>query len=421
MSERLGNDRGSSRRRWLKSAAGIAAAGIAGSTVEAFAADREAAKSNPLKITAVKTYVVKTKLKQPFGVSVSVPLEATRVALFVKIETDGGLVGWGETAPIGGVRGAIDDALGPLLIGRNPLEYRAITRDLWGLNFYEPLAIGGLDTAINDLRGKALGLSVGELFGGKLRDRVPAYASAMSYLEGEEPEQQFPEEAARMVEKGFKAMKMRLGRYSVEREAKVAEAVRNTVGPDIKLFCDANAAYTVAAALEMGEVLADLKFGFYEEPLPQSPDYVGYAELRERLPLPLAGGEALGNRGQAKSMLDRRSVDIIQPDLSLCGGMPEMLFIGEMAALHGVQMIPHCWGGAVLLAATTHLLSLLPDPHGGFPTDTPLLELDQTENPWREGIVSGPLEFKDGMVTVPTGPGLGIEVDEAAIQKYAIA
>jgi len=420
MSERLQGDAVTSRRRWLASAAGIATAGMAGTAAEALAAERDAAKATPLKITAVKTYFVRTTLKKPFGVSISVPLDATRTALFVRIETDGGLVGWGETAPIGGVQGAIDAALGPLLIGRNPLEYRALTRDLWGLNFYEPLAIGALDTALNDLRGKALGISVGELFGGRLRPRVPAYASAMNYLEGREPEQQFPEEATRLVEQGYTALKMRLGRYSVRREAKVAEAVRNAVGPDVRLFCDANAAYTITAALEMGQVLADLDFGFFEEPLPQSPDYAGYAPLRERLPLPLAGGEALGHRGQAKSLLDQRGVDIIQPDLSLCGGIPEVLFISELAALHGVPIIPHCWGGAVLIAATTHLLSLLPDPHGGFPTDTPLLELDQSENPWRDGIVTAPLEFKDGFVTVPTGPGLGIEVDEAAIRKYVV-
>jgi D-galactarolactone cycloisomerase len=212
---------------------------------------------------------------------------------------------------------------------------------------------------------------------------------------------------------------MRLGRYSVKREAKVAAAVRKAVGDDIKLFCDANAAYTLTSALEMGEALHDLNFGFFEEPLPQSPDYTGYPELRERLPLPLAGGEALGHRGQAKSLLLRRGVDIIQPDVSLCGGLPEVLFISEMAALHGVRTIPHCWGGAVLQAATVHLLSLLPDPHGGFPTDTPLLEYDQSENPWRTEIVKAPLEFKDGFVTVPTGPGLGIEVDEAAVKRYA--
>ncbi|MFO1094495.1 MAG: mandelate racemase/muconate lactonizing enzyme family protein [Planctomycetaceae bacterium] len=242
----------------------------------------------------------------------------------------------------------------------------------------------------------------------------------MNYREGEEPEQQFPAEAARLVEQGFRALKMRLGRYSVRREAKVAEAVRNAVGPDIKLFCDANAAYTLGSALEMGEALADLDFGFFEEPLPQSPDYTGYPELRERLPLPLAGGEALGDRKQAQSLLERRGVDIIQPDVSLCGGIREVLFIAELAALYGVPTITHCWGGVVLQAATAHLLSLLPDPHWGFPTDTPLMEFDTSENPWRTEIINTPLELKDGFVTVPTGPGLGIEVNEAAVKRYAV-
>ena len=407
------------RRTFLQSVASIGAAGFLGASQDRLAADDLTATTNPLKVTGVTTYLVKTQLKRAFGVSVSVPLETSRSALFVKVETDAGLTGWGETAPIGGTRGAIDDALGPRLIGRNPLEYRSVTRDLWGANFYEPLAIGALDTAINDIRGQALGVPVAELFGGRLRERIPAYASAMNYMEGEEPEQQYPAEATRLVEQGFKALKMRLGRYSVRREAKVAAAVRKAVGDDIKLFCDANAAYTLTDALRMGEALHDLNFGFFEEPLPQSPNYTGYARLRERLALPLAGGESIGDRSQAKSLLDRRSVDIIQPDVSLCGGIREVLFIAEMAALDGVPTIPHCWGGAVLIAATTHLLSLLPDPHWGLPTDTPLLELDQSENPWRTEIVKTPLEFKDGFMTVPTAPGLGIDIDEAAIQQYA--
>lgn len=410
----------STRRQWLCSSAGLAAAGFLESTREGCAGDDQAARHNGLKITAVRTYLLEHRLQRPFGVSISVPLDATRTALLVKIETNEGLVGWGETAPIGGARGAIDDALGPLLIGRNPLEYRRLTRDLWGRAFFEPLAIGALDTALNDLRGQALGVPIAELFGGRLRDRVPAYASAMNYVEGAEPEQQFPEEAARLVSEGYRALKMRLGRYSVRREVRVAAAVRETVGPDVKLFCDANAAYTLGSALEMGAALHELGFGFFEEPLPQEPDYAGYPELRERLPLPLAGGEVLGSRKQARSLLERRGVDIIQPDLSLCGGIPEVLFIAELAALYGVPIIPHCWGGAILMAATAHLLSLIPDPHAGFPTDTPLLEFDQSENPWRTEIVDAPLEFKEGFVTVPTAPGLGLRVDETAVTRYAI-
>lgn len=113
-------------------------------------------------------------------------------------------------------------------------------------------------------------------------------------------------------------------------------------------------------------------------------------------------------------------MDIIQPDISLCGGIGEVLFISELAALSGIRCIPHCWGGAVLIAATVHLLSLLPDPHWGFPTDTPMLEFDQSENPWRTELVEEPFRLQDGFVSVPTKPGLGIEVHEDVVRKYAV-
>ena len=118
--------------------------------------------------------------------------------------------------------------------------------------------------------------------------------------------------------------------------------------------------------------------------------------------------------------MDRGAFDIIQPDVSLCGGIGEVLFIAELAALSGVRCIPHCWGGAILIAATLHLLAILPDPHWGFETDTPMLEWDRSENPWRTDIVSQPFVVKEGSMAVPTVPGLGVEVDEKAIQRYAI-
>ena len=274
--------------------------------------------------------------------------------------------------------------------------------------------------AINDLSGKALGLPVADLFGGRLRDQVPVYGSTMNYVEGEEPETLFPREAAARVSEGFKALKMRIGRYSVAREAKFIQAVREAVGPDVKLMADGNAAYTLRSAVQMGRVLDELNFEFFEEPLPQSPRYAGYAELRDKFPLPLAGGEAVDSRIAAKHLIDRRAVDIIQPDAALCGGIGEALFIGEMAALSGVRCIPHCWGGAISIAASVHLLSLLPDPHWGRPTDPPLLEYDLSENPWRTEIVTNPFRVVDGQIKVPTSPGLGIEVNEDVIRKYAV-
>ncbi|QDT46019.1 Putative isomerase YitF [Symmachiella dynata] len=411
----------SNRRELLQSGALLAAGGLLGGVAPVRAA--EAAPEfdvPPIKITAVKTYLLRHTLQRAFGVSVSVPLDKTRSALLVKIETDTGLVGWGETAPVNGTQGAIDDQLGPRLIGKNPLMHRQLWRALWGANFGDALAVGALDIALNDLRGKALNLPVSALFGGRLRDRVPVYASAMNYVAGQEPETQYPREAEALVKQGFRALKMRLGRYSVAREAQVAAAVRQAVGADVKLMADGNAAYTLTSALRMGEKLNDLGFEYFEEPLPQSPKYAGYEELRQKLPLALAAGEAVDSRGSAKQLIDRRVMDIIQPDVSLCGGIGEALFISELAALSGIRTIPHCWGGAILIAATVHLLSLMPDPHWGFPTDTPMLELDQSENPWRTEIVAQPLEQREGFVAVPTGAGLGIEVDEAAVERYAV-
>ncbi|MEE2738203.1 MAG: mandelate racemase/muconate lactonizing enzyme family protein [Planctomycetota bacterium] len=373
-----------------------------------------------LKITAVKTYVLSHELKQPFGVSVSVPLDKTRTAMMVKIETNEGLVGWGETAPITGARGTITDHLAPKLLGRNPMHYRSIVRGLWGPNFGNALSVGALEMAINDIRGKALGLPVCDLFGGRHREKVPVYASAMNYLKNQRPEDHYPQEAEVLVKQGVRALKMRLGRYPVRRESKIAASVRETVGRGITLMADGNAAYTMKTALDMGDRLHELDFAFWEEPLPQSPNYAGYEVLRDKLRLPLAGGEAVDTRANAKRLLDRGAFDIIQPDVSLCGGIGEVLFIAELAALSGVRCIPHCWGGAILIAATLHLLAILPDPHWGFETDTPMLEWDRSENPWRTDIVSQPFVVKEGSMAVPTVPGLGVEVDEKAIQRYAI-
>ena len=409
-----------SRRRFLgTSVLGGSAAVAAGlSTAESFAADGKALPS--AKITKVTTFLLRAELKRPFGVSVSVPLDRTRSALLIKIETDSGLVGWGETAPVSGARGAIDDQIGPKLIGQNPLNHRALWRSIWGANFGHALAVGGVDIALQDLRGKLLGLPVAELYGGRLREKVPAYASAMNYVEGEEPEMLFPREAEELARQGYRAMKMRLGRYPVAREAAVARAVRKAVGPDVRLMVDGNAAYTLGSALRMGEVLKELEFDFFEEPLPQSPHYAGYEALKEKLSLPLAGGEGLASRASAKELIDRRAMHILQPDISLCGGFGEVLFIAELAALAGIGCIPHCWGSAILIAATTHLVSLLPDPHWGFPTDTPMVEYDQSENPWRTEIVETPLAVREGFVTVPTAAGLGIEVREEVVRKYAV-
>ena len=410
------------RRHLLRIGAGMVAGGLTRFGTSAAAADEEdAAAASGLKITSVKTFLLKHQLKRPSGVSVSVTLPTTREALLVRIDTDQGLVGWGETSPISGTRGTIDNQLAPRLIGENPLAFRRLWRNLWGANFGNGLAVGAVETALNDLRGKALNLPVAELFGGRFRDQVPVYVSALNYVNKPAIEEEYPKVAAEMVARGHRAVKMRLGRYSVAREARVARDVRDTVGPDVKLLADGNGAYTQGSALQMARVLSDLDFEYFEEPLPQvTPNYTGYEELRRKMPLPLAGGEGLNSRAAGRDLIQRGCFDIIQPDISLCGGLGEALFIAELAALSGVRCIPHCWGGDIVIAASAHLLSLLPEPHFGLPTDTPMLEIDQGENPWRDGLAKQPLTVRDGFITVPKKPGLGIEINEDVVRQYSV-
>lgn len=373
-------------------------------------------KPSALKITNVETFALRHKLPRAIGVSIA--LTEFRTALLVKITTDSGIVGWGETADIAGARATIEERLKPALVGQNPLEHRKLWRTLWGANFGEARAVAGVDVALHDVRGKALGLSVADLYGGRVRERIPAYAAAMNYTAGIDPEQQHPAEAAALVERGFKALKLRTGRFDMRRDLAVLTKVRETVGGDIRLLTDANGAFTFPQAIKFGKELEKLDFYCFEEPLPQGLNYAGYDELAKELDIALAGGEVLESRAQAKDHLVKRSFDIIQPDVILCGGIAETVFIAELARLFSVPCVPHCWSGALGIAATLQVHALLPPFTHGHTADEPMLELDTAENPFRELIVSKPFTLEQGFVRVPTGPGLGIEIDEDKLAAY---
>jgi D-galactarolactone cycloisomerase len=169
----------------------------------------------------------------------------------------------------------------------------------------------------------------------------------------------------------------------------------------------------------MGRELERLGFYWWEEPLPQStPEYAGYEILTQKLDIPIAACEGLTSRGMFKEAISRRAMDIVQPDAALCGGVGECLFVAEMAKLWGITCMPHCWGSALSLTACVHLVSLVPDASWSRHTEPPMVEMDVSENPLRDEILKEPLQIKDGFVTVPAGPGLGIEVDEAKLMRY---
>jgi len=372
-----------------------------------------------MKITGIKTFLLRHPLPHRIGGATAYVDE--RRTLLIKVETDAGAVGWGETAPFPAVRALIEEQYTPLLIGRDPAAHRPNWRALSGRAFGNSMAVGGIDIALEDLRGKALGLSVPELYGGRLRDQVEVYVSALNYVEGEDPVELYPRQAAEAMAQGFRALKMRIGGHEISKDMAAAAAVRSAVGDDIRLMADGTGAYSLATAIRVGRELERLGFYFYEEPLPQcTPEYPGYEVLTSTLEIPVAAGEALGTRGRFQAAFDRRVMDIVQPDISLAGGIGECLAVAEMARLSGILCTPHCWAGALVVAATAHLVSLLPDASWSRCTEAPMMEMDLIENRFRDELLTTPLDIRDGRLTVPRGQGLGIEVDEDKVKFYSV-
>ncbi|MFN0195881.1 MAG: mandelate racemase/muconate lactonizing enzyme family protein [Planctomycetaceae bacterium] len=406
-----------SRRSLLQYGAWGAALSTAWGDAEPLSAAEE--KPSDIRITGVETFALQHKLKK--GIGPSTLYYPFRDALLIKITTDSGIVGWGEAADVGGTREVIEKKLKKILLGKNPLEHRKLWRSLWGANFGDGRAVGGVDIAINDIRGKAMNLPISELFGGRVRNKAFAYASSMNYTEGVDPEDQHPAEAMRLVEKGFRSLKARTGRYGLKRDINVLAMVRDAVGPDIRLQTDGNGGMTFANAVTFGKELEKLDFYFFEEPIPQrGPFYPGYPELAAALDIPLAAGEVLDSRLNAKELIIQKALDIIQPDPMLCGGIGECIAIAEFASLFGIACHPHCWGSAPAIAATMHTVACIPNFSQSHTPDEPMLEIDVYENPFRDELTSFRFDVKDGYIDLPTKPGLGIDIDEDVIKKYEV-
>jgi D-galactarolactone cycloisomerase len=368
-----------------------------------------------MTIDRVESFVLVAPMSRGRGPSIA--NYKTRESILLKITDSSGAVGWGETYAAAGLPAVLRE-LGDMLIGRDPLKAReihALAQNATGNEF----AVSVSSIAIDDLRGKLLGVPAYGLYGGALRKRIRAYASSGGYFEGVDPKDSWPDEFAELTGAGFTAIKMRLGRYSIRHELDLIERLRSEYS-EIDLMADGNAAYTLPRAIEMGRGLARLGFRWWEEPIPQK-DYAGYDRMRAALDLPLAGGEGTRERGELRQYLLKGNFDIVQPDVAICGGIGESQFMADLARLYGVQYIPHMWGGALMVAATIQVVALLPDPTRSPATFSPLLEYDQTENPFRTDLLTTPQVMgPDGWFDVPTAPGLGVEVDEAFVRRMAI-
>jgi D-galactarolactone cycloisomerase len=369
-----------------------------------------------MRITKVETFHFVGPVPRPYG-----PASAysdVRDSVFVKIMTDEGLVGWGETYAIAQARAMIDRELVPLLIGENPLHTRRLWHKLWGLNFGHNFAVSAVDIALNDLRGKALNQSIADLYGGGVRHRIPAYASGIYYERGREPEEYWIDDAIRQAEQGFRAIKIRIGQQPPARELPILEKLRGAVPSHVQLLADANGAYTLATAIQVGHALERLGFGWFEGPIRED-DYAAYEILTNRLDIPVAAGEMHASRMAFHQFLIGRKTAIVQPDVSTCGGIEELLFVADLARLHRVGCVPHCNAGGICLAATIQLSALIAEATTVPGNEAPLLEWEVPRPVFQTDLLVKPFELVDGMVEVPSGPGLGVEIDEEVLLAYA--
>lgn len=387
-----------------------------------------------MKIASITTYILRVPLgKERFYSSQCAFPE--RNSLLVKIETDTGLVGWGEGGQYGPpepVAACIKYVLTPQLIGQDPRkpvkiweELYAATRDFGQKGTYIE-AISAIDIALWDIYGQSVQQPVHALLGGAFRDSIPAYATGC-YYRGEDylnHTQNLPAlaaEAKSYVDAGFKILKIKVGLLSVEADIERVKAIREAIGPETALLVDANHAYNVYTAIRMAKELEKYNVRWFEEPVTPE-DRNGYREVRNATTVPIAGGECEFTRYGFRDLLSQGCVDIAQPDICVSGGFSEWVKIQALASSFGVTVVPHVWGSGVAFFAALHVLACIPaSPHTANPIplqNEPVVEFDRNHNPLRDNLLKTPVTLVNGRISVPTGYGLGIEIDDEVLSQY---
>jgi D-galactarolactone cycloisomerase len=382
-----------------------------------------------VKITDVKTWALHADVAAPMYSS-HPGLVSSRDTTVIEIVTDEGISGFGEALchlqqPAQIAQTVIETALADVLRGADPMDTAVLWESMYtqtkdfGLKGAVINAISAVDIALHDIVGQAVGLPVYQLLGGAFRESVQAYATGFFRRPGGVYPDEVVEEAQRHLESGFRAMKMKIG-FGVGPDTIDVAAVREAIGPDILLMVDANHAYDTGLARRLLRSLDELDVFWFEEPV--SPENIdGYIELR-----------ALGTRTLIAACeieytlsgfwpwITRRAVDILQPDVAAAGGFTALKQIIAAAQAANLLVNPHVFGTGIGLAASLHAVAIVPPIPLSRGAYEPLAEFDQSPHPFRDQVVREPLTMTDGRLTVPTGPGLGIEVDRAALDRLAV-
>ncbi len=345
--------------------------------------------------------------------------------VLVRIETDTGIVGWGEAkAPVAPrvTKYIIQDLFRDQLIGADPRNVEVIWETLYASmrlrahdGGFMVEALSGVDIALWDIIGKGVGEPVHRLLGGAYRDRVLVYASGVPATRagrGEADHTRMIDAALSAAERGFTGLKMAIGLDPAADVASVA-AVRDAVGPDTRIFTDAAGNYDVGRSILVGRELEQLDVGFLEAPLPFE-HVEGYAEVARALALPIAN-DVIKTRYHVLEYLRRAALDVVQPDVCRSGGITELKRISVLADAFGVAFTPHVSiGSAIHFVASAHVAAASVNLHQ--------MEYWFGANPLGDAILLEPvLGVVDGHLPVPQGPGLGIEVDESVVRRLEVS
>jgi D-galactarolactone cycloisomerase len=376
-----------------------------------------------VKVERINTYILGYDYDRPWGSARVWFQKATQFV--VEVITDDGIVGWGTTSsPPVVSRAAIESVLAPLIIGQDPFQSEVLWTEMYhrvkdqGTKGVMIGAISALDTALWDIKGKALGQSVSALLGGRLRERVPAYATGFYFTQDEDQLRVIADEAVRFKEQGFTAMKVKLG-AGVDEDVRRVRRVRDTVGDDIVLMTDASRAYSLNNAVKLGRQLEEFNVAWFEEPISPE-DLDGYAELCRTLDLPIAGGEAEFTKFGFRDIIAKRALDIIQPEVGRCGGITEAKKIAAIAEAFSMPNQPHNSFSPIETAASLQMLAIVPDSPTSRNTPPPYLEIINVQNPIRDNLLTAPFQLDNGWVTISDKPGLGIEIDRSALRHFLV-
>ena len=385
-----------------------------------------------MRIKAVRAWWVRVPIDKAKQHRSDFGLTTTFDAAILRIETNDGIVGWGEGKNAAGSTGnyaalvhLLNNEVGPRLIGLDPANIAPIWEMLYSGVRYETAsaaghampelacrghsvaAISAVDIALWDLLGKSLGQPVWRLLGGRKADRMAAYASG-GWASAERIGEQLQ---SYIASGGFRSVKMRVGAMdgAPHVSAGRVRAARKALGPDVELAVDAHGSYTVAEARRFMHLVSDCDLAWFEEPV-MTDDKAGMAEIRATGSIPIATGESEATRFAFRDLALLGSADIFQPDPAFCGGITEAMRIGTIASAFNLRFAPHLWAGAPCFYSGLHVCAASP---ASF-----IIEYSLGANPMIHDLVEEQTAPRDGMIEIPDKPGLGFTISEKFLEAH---